>query len=61
MGVKELFIAISFVLIIEGLLPFISPRLFKRSLLQMIEINENFIRIMGLVAIILGVIIINFI
>jgi len=61
MGVKELFIAISFVLIIEGLLPFISPRLFKRSLLQMIEINENIIRIMGLVLIILGVIIINFI
>tara|TARA_B100000959_G_C14955045_1_gene613337 strand:+ start:1751 stop:1936 length:186 start_codon:yes stop_codon:yes gene_type:complete len=61
MGIKELFIAIGLVLIFEGLLPFVSPSLFKRSLLQLIEVNENFIRIMGLVAIILGVIIINFI
>ena len=61
MGVKEFFIAIGLVLIFEGLLPFISPSLFKRSLLQMLEINENIIRIMGLVLIILGVIIINFI
>ncbi|SVE22575.1 uncharacterized protein METZ01_LOCUS475429 [marine metagenome] len=61
MGLKEFFIAIGLVLIFEGLLPFISPSLFKRSLLQMLEINENIIRIMGLVLIILGVIIINFI
>jgi len=61
MGVKEFFIAIGLVLIFEGLLPFISPSLFKRSLLQMLEINENIIRIMGLVLIIIGVIIINFI
>jgi len=61
MGIKELFIAIGLLLIFEGLLPFLSPSLFKRSLLQLIEVNESFIRIMGLVAIILGVIIINFI
>ena len=61
MDLKEFFIAIGLVLIFEGLLPFISPSLFKRSLLQMLEINENIIRIMGLVLIILGVIIINFI
>ena len=61
MGLKEFFIAIGLVLIFEGLLPFISPSLFKRSLLQMLEINENIIRIMGLVLIIIGVIIINFI
>ncbi|SVB90880.1 uncharacterized protein METZ01_LOCUS243734 [marine metagenome] len=61
MGFKELFIAISLVLILEGLLPFISPSLFKRITLQISEINESSIRIMGLCLIILGVLIINFI
>ena len=61
MGFKELFTAISLVLILEGLLPFISPSLFKRLTLQILEINESSIRIMGLCLIILGVLIINFI
>lgn len=61
MGFNELFIAISLVLILEGLLPFISPSLFKRITLQILEINESSIRIMGLFLIILGVLIINFI
>ncbi|MFL2561166.1 MAG: DUF2065 domain-containing protein [Gammaproteobacteria bacterium] len=61
MGFKELFIAISLVLIFEGLIPFISPSLYKRTLLQMLEISESSIRIMGLFLIILGVIIINFV
>jgi|TARA_B100001765_G_scaffold197696_1_gene148541 hypothetical protein len=61
MGFKELFIAISLVLILEGLIPFISPSLYKRTLLQMLEISESSIRIMGLFLIILGVIIINFV
>ena len=61
MGFKELFIAISLMLILEGLLPFISPSLYKRITLQILEINESSIRIMGLFLIILGVLIINFI
>ena len=61
MGFKELFIAISLVIIFEGLIPFISPSLYKRTLLQMLEISESSIRIMGLFLIILGVIIINFV
>ena len=61
MGFKELFIAISLVLILEGLLPFISPSLYKRITLQILEINESSIRIMGLFLIILGVLIIKFI
>ena len=61
MGFKELFIAISLVLIFEGLIPFISPSLYKRTLLQMLEFSESSIRIMGLFLIILGVIIINFV
>ena len=61
MGFKELLIAISLVLIFEGLIPFIYPSLYKRTLLQMLEISESSIRIMGLFLIILGVIIINFV
>ncbi len=61
MGFKELFTAIGLVLIFEGLIPFISPSSYKRALMQLKEIHENYLRIVGLVLIILGVIIINFI
>ena len=50
MGFKELFIAIGLVLIFEGLIPFISPSFYKRSLLQLKEIHENYLRIFGLAA-----------
>ena len=61
MGFKELFIAIGLILILEGLIPFISPSSYKRALLQLKEIHDNYLRIVGLVLIILGVIILNLI
>lgn len=59
MGVNELVFAISVFFILEGLLPFISPKLYKFLLMQMLNTNENSIRITGLILIIMGVILMN--
>ena len=59
MGVNELIFAVSVILILEGLLPFISPKLYKFLLMQMLNTNENSIRITGLILIIMGVILMN--
>ena len=61
MGYEVLFIAIACFLILEGLLPFIAPNFYKSLLLQMLEVNDNAIRLIGLALIILGIIILNFI
>ena len=61
MGYEVLFIAIACFLILEGLLPFIAPNFYKSLLLQMLEVNDNAVRFIGLALIILGVIILNFI
>lgn len=61
MGYEVLFIAIACFLILEGLLPFISPKFYKSLLLQMLEVGDNVVRLIGFTLIILGVIILNFI
>jgi len=59
MGVNEVLFALSVFLILEGLLPFISPKLYKYLLVQMLNTEENSIRITGLILIIIGVILMN--
>ena len=59
MGVNEVLFALSIFLILEGMLPFISPKLYKYLLVQMLNTEENSIRITGLILIIIGVIIMN--
>ena len=61
MGYEVLFIAIACFLILEGLLPFIAPNFYKSLLLQMLEVNDNAVRLIRLALIILGIIILNFI
>jgi hypothetical protein len=59
MGMNEVLFAISVFLILEGLVPFISPRLYKYLLSQMLTSTENSIRVTGLILIILGVLLMN--
>jgi|TARA_B110000438_G_scaffold222892_1_gene216374 hypothetical protein len=59
MGMNEVLFAISVFLILEGLVPFISPRLYKYLLSQMLTSSENSIRVTGLILIILGVVLMN--
>ena len=47
--------AIGVAIFLEGVVPFLSPRLFRQSLVTILQINDRGIRIIGLVAILAGV------
>lgn len=47
--------AFAFVLIVEGLLPFVSPRLWRDAFTRLVAMSDGQIRFLGLTAILLGV------
>jgi len=51
----DLLVAIALMMVIEGVLPFYSPRLMRRLLLIMAEADDRALRSAGLVSMILGV------
>ena len=51
----ELLTAIAIVMILEGALPFVSPRLWRDTFSKLIELSDGQIRFVGLIAIALGV------
>ena len=51
---ESLLIAIALMLIIEGVMPFINPAMFRRSLLQMMSMNDKSLRGIGLFSMCLG-------
>jgi len=57
MGWQEIVTAISLVLLIEGLIPFISPNTYRIFIHKMSKLNDDNLRIVGLVSIMLGLII----
>jgi hypothetical protein len=56
----ELWVALSLMLVIEGLLPALSPRLFRQLMLQMAQMDERALRISGLISMTLGAVILYF-
>ena len=52
----DLLVAIALLLVIEGVLPFLSPRSVRHLLLQMAEMDDRVLRLTGLASMILGVI-----
>jgi len=51
--------AVALVLIVEGLLPFISPRIWRQTFLQLLQLNDGQIRFIGLGCIILGILLLE--
>ena len=49
--------AIALVLIIEGLLPFLSPKAWRQTFLQLLQLNDGQIRFVGLGCIVLGLLV----
>ena len=45
---------IAIVMVVEGILPFLSPERWKQYLLKMLTLNTKTIRIMGFISMILG-------
>ncbi|MBZ0070416.1 MAG: DUF2065 domain-containing protein [Thiohalobacteraceae bacterium] len=51
----DLLAALALMLVIEGLLPFLSPAGLRRTLQTLGELNDRSLRIMGLVSMLAGV------
>ena len=52
---ENFLIAIALMLILEGMLPFVSPHTWREAFRKMIEINDNYIRFIGLTSMLIGV------
>lgn len=55
----ELLTAVALVLVIEGLLPFLSPNTFRSAMRTMLSRNDNTLRIIGLSSMIVGVLLLT--
>jgi uncharacterized protein YjeT (DUF2065 family) len=56
---NQLLTALALVLIIEGLLPFLSPRLWQKTMQDLSQINPRTVRIGGVVSMLIGAIMLN--
>jgi len=52
---QDLLTAIALMLVIEGILPFLSPTTMRGLLLQMLEMDDKSLRISGLISMLIGV------
>lgn len=50
----DLLVAIALVLVLEGLLPFLSPDAMRRALTKLVSLNDSTLRFAGLTSMILG-------
>ena len=53
---NELFSALALVLIIEGIMPFISPGSWRQTMLQASQLPDKTLRIIGLASMLFGVV-----
>jgi uncharacterized protein YjeT (DUF2065 family) len=53
---NDLLSALALMLVLEGLLPFISPKGFREKMLVMLQMNDSQIRFASLTAMLLGVV-----
>lgn len=54
MAWTEILTAVALVLVIEGLLPFASPGRYRQMVAEIVRLNDNHIRTVGLVIIVIG-------
>ncbi|MHB1358712.1 MAG: DUF2065 domain-containing protein [Rhodocyclaceae bacterium] len=55
-----LLLALALMLVIEGLLPFIAPRVWRETFRRVIELGDGQLRFIGLTSIIIGLVILFF-
>jgi uncharacterized protein YjeT (DUF2065 family) len=56
---STLLVAIGLMLVIEGLLPFISPRVWRETFRRVTELADGQIRFIGLSSLVLGVVLLT--
>jgi len=55
---QDLWVALALVLVIEGILPALSPRRFRQALLLTVQMDEGSLRTAGLISMALGALLI---
>ena len=58
---QEIVTAIALVLIIEGIIPFVSPLRFKNFVERMSQLKDNHLRFIGLISMLIGLLLLFFI
>lgn len=53
---EQIAIALCLMLVFEGVMPFLSPQNFKKSLLMALQFSDNTLRYLGLAAMLIGAI-----
>jgi len=53
--------ALALVLVIEGMLPFISPKSWREAMMQAAQLPDNILRSLGFVSMMVGVIVLYFV
>ena len=56
---NTIWLAIALMLVFEGMLPFISPRLWRETFERMLQLRDGHIRFLGLTAMLAGVLILT--
>lgn len=55
--IHSLWLASALVLVVEGLMPFLNPVAFRRALLQMANMQDQHLRMIGLFSMVFGLVI----
>ena len=55
----DLWVALALVLVIEGILPFLSPAALRRNYAQIIQMDDRTLRIFGLASMVAGVVLLS--
>lgn len=58
---NELLIALALMLVIEGVLPFLSPDTFRRTLVTLVRLDDRGLRLTGLVSMLIGLVLLYWI
>ncbi len=56
---QDLFAALALVLVIEGLMPFLSPKGLRQAYSQVIRMDDKSLRMAGLVSMIIGLVLLT--
>lgn len=59
MAWNELFAALALVLVLEGIVPFISPDTLRKTYQRLMEMDDRMIRVSGLLSMIAGVVLLT--
>lgn len=54
---QELGIALCLLLVLEGILPFLCPRQWREALIQLAQLSDRQLRLMGLASMLLGTVV----